>query len=256
MCFICPLNGQRKVGHDGPIDADHIGIFEAPGDDEEVDRATWGFPYGRPLQGATGYYVKVRHLAPAGLQELLPNPRKPGSPKLGALKIHLMPVVMCKPPNKKINSPDGKRAQRCCSNSARWFLNERLAENPNRTLSPAGGGSLSMLRGTPTPIEPFRGRVMMTNGNPFPYEPEEDIIKDVLRGQHPKEDWWSAFETWLKSFIKLFKKSSRIIERTSAKQEKAAFLLENTWLTEWDKVYKKQKSAMTRRLKKEATPND
>lgn len=251
MCHICPLNGQRKVGHDGPVDAEFIGIFEAPGEGEEDDRATKGVRYGRPLQGKTGYFMRVRHLAPVGLQELLPNPRSPGSPRLGALYIHLMNVVMCRPPLNKIESTDGKKAQRCCANGARGHLNMLLATNPNRTLTPAGGTALSMLRGVKTPIEPFRGRVMMTNGLPFPYEPESDIEKYVLRGMKPKEEWWSTFEVWLKSFVKLWRSTKKTLERVYVNGKKEEFLSKNPWLTDWTKLYKKQLTARRKREKAE-----
>jgi len=255
MCHICPLNGQRKVGHDGPINVEHIGIFEAPGADEEADEITRGRKYGRPLQGKTGYFMRVRHLAPVGLQELLPNARKPSSPRIGRLAIHLMNVVMCRPPDNKIDSPAGKRAQRCCANGARWFLNERITENPNIMLNPAGGTALSMLRGTKTPIEPYRGRIMMTDGQPFKYEAEEDIIKYVLRGQHPQEEWWETFEIWIKSFIKFYRSVERALLRQQKKMSDALLLGSVPALVEWTKLWKKQKASLGRAAKREATTN-
>lgn len=245
MCHICPLNGQRKVGHDGPPDAEYIGIFEAPGGDEESHLSTRGVPFGRPLQGKAGYYMRVRHLAPIGLQELLPNERSPKSPRLGRLRIHLMNVAMCRPPNNDINSKEGKHAVRCCANSARWFVNKLLAENPNRTLCPAGGTALSMLRGEETPIEPYRGRLMTLIG-PLKYEDEKDIEKYVLRGQKPKEEWWPEVELGLKHFIKLWRKLTRTLESGKKKQIDSAFLLENPWLIEWTKLWKKQKTLLNK----------
>lgn len=256
MCHICPLNGQRKVGHDGPADADIYGIYEAPGADEEEDRITKGHKYGRPLQGKTGYFTRVRHLAPVGLQEL--HPPAPGrtAPRLGKMHIHLLNVAMCRPPKNKIDSPEGKKAVRCCANSARWFLNERLRENPHRTLAPAGGTALSMLRGVKTPIEPYRGRFMVKGDESFPYEDENEIMKYVLRGVKPKEEWWEAFEAWIKAFVKFYRATSRYVERQAEKDAEAAVLSSNGWLTDWTKLWKKQKAARTRQLKKEKQANE
>jgi len=194
LCHVCPLNGHRKVGHDGPASAEHIVIAEAPGADEEAWHVTRGERYGRPLVGKTGYFFKLNHLAPRGLVELLPG-REPKYPKIGRLRVHLMNVIMCRPPDNKIDSAAGKRAVRCCANSARWFLNERLRENPDRILNAMGGTALSLLRGEKTPIDPYRGRLLGPHAAlRFEYEPEIDIYKYVLRGMKPPEDspWWSV----------------------------------------------------------------
>lgn len=249
LCHACPLNGQRKVGHDGPLDAEHIAIFEAPGADEEDYLATKGVRYGRPLVGKTGYFMKLRHLAPLGLVTLVPG-RNPKYPRIGALKVHLMNVIMCRPPKNKIDSVEGKKAVACCSNSALHIINRALAANPNISLHPAGGTALSMLRGVKTPIEPFRGRLLTREaGAPYPYVPEDVIYKKVLRGVKPKEEWWPDFEIWLKSLIRLFKKSSRRAERISGKALETSFLNENPWLTDWTKLWKKQRTAMRKREK-------
>lgn len=158
---------------------------------------------------------------------------------------------MCRPPGNKIDSPEGKKAVRCCANGARWQLNEAIRRNPNIMLVPNGGTALSLLRGVKTPIEPYRGRFLVKGDEAFPYEDEAEIVKYVLRGQKPKEDWWPAFETWLKSVMKLYKKAGRSLERRSLKSQQDSWLAENPWLTEWSKLWKKQKAAMIRRLKKE-----
>ena len=204
LCHVCPLNGQRKVGHDGPADARHIGIAEAPGADEEAYGATRGYKYGLPLVGATGYFFKLNHLVPRGLADVLQGKRRDGTTYdyVGNLRVHLMNVIMCRPPDNKIDSREGKRAVKCCANSARWFLNERLRENPNRMLNPMGGTALSLLRGEKTPIDPYRGRVLGPyTGLAFPYEPEADIYKYVLRGMKPKEEWWPLLERVLKMIL-------------------------------------------------------
>ncbi len=203
LCHVCPLNGQRKVGHDGPADAEHIVIAEAPGADEEGYKLTQGLRYGRPLVGKTGYFFKLRHLAPLGLVSLLPG-RTPEYPRIGALKVHLMNVIMCRPPNNKIDSKEGKAAVKCCANSARWFLNERLRANPNISLHPLGGTALSLLRGEKTAIEPYRGRPTGPYETlQFELEPEADIYKAVLRGRKPKEEWWPAIQTIMKRILSL-----------------------------------------------------
>src|SRR5690349_16442503 len=97
MCHVCPLNGQRKVGHDGPIEADHIIIGEAPGKDEEDYGRTRGYKYGRPFQGATGYYMKLNQLAPVGLVRLIPNRRNEKYPIPELTNVHIMNVMMCRP---------------------------------------------------------------------------------------------------------------------------------------------------------------
>ena len=253
MCHICPLNGQRKVGHDGPVDAKFIGIFEAPGESEEIDRLTKGVKYGRPLQGKTGYFMRVRHLAAVGLQELIRNPRRPESPLLGALHVHLMNVAMCRPPDNKIESPIGRKAARCCANSARWHVNNILARDPNITLIPAGATALSMLRGEKTSIEPYRGRPTMLATPQLRYEPEAEIEKFVLRGVKPQEEWWEAFALWLKKFILFYRKCGRSLTKQKEKAAQTQFLEQNGWLTDWSKLWKKQKAAATKRAKAAAT---
>lgn len=256
LCHVCPLNGQRMVGSDGPPDAEYLGIFEAPGQDEEEYGLTgkYATKYGRPLQGKTGYFMRVRHLGDpkVGLQELLPPYPGRTAPRLGKLKIHLMNVAMCRPPNNKIDSPEGKKAVRCCGNGARWQINEWLKRHPNGTILPAGGTALSLLRGTKTPIEPYRGRFMVHGNDPLHYEDEADIYKYVLRGVKPQEPWWPEVEAGLKHWCKLWRKVERKLLATSLKQIESSFLLENPWLTDWMKLWKKQKAALTRAAKKEA----
>lgn len=245
LCHVCPLNGQRKVGEDGPDDAQYVAIFEAPGADEESHLSTRGVPYGRPLQGRTGYYLRLRHLAHVGLQELLPNPRSPQSPRIGRLGVKLLNTIMCRPPDNKIDSPEGKAAQLCCGNSARWRLNTLYEADPNRTWLPAGATALSMLRGDKTAIEPYRGRPTM-HTPPLAYIPEDEIYKKVLRGKKPKEEWWPSVESGMKHWIKYWRKVERTLGASLKKATQSAFLEANQWLTEWTKLWKKQKATLAR----------
>jgi uracil-DNA glycosylase family 4 len=228
LCHVCPLNGQRKVGHDGPEDAEHIIIAEAPGADEESYKLTQGLRYGRPLVGKTGYFFKLRHLAPLGLVSLLPG-RTPEYPRIGALKVHLMNVIMCRPPNNKIDSKEGKAAVKCCANSARWFINERLKANPNISLHPLGGTALGLLRGEKTSIEPYRGRPTGPHDNfRLDLEPENDIYKAVLRGKKPKEEWFPWFEKAMKKILTWQRAGLRKAERKR---------LRELWESEEEKVF-------------------
>lgn len=215
LCHVCPLNGQRKVGHDGPLDVEHIVIAEAPGEKEEEYKITKGVKYGRPLGGPTGYYMKLNQLAPVGLVELLPG-RDERYPIPVLKGVHLMNVIMCRPPKNKIDSKEGKQAQRCCANSARWFLNERLRENPNIMLNPMGGAALSLVRGEKTPIEPYRGRPTGPHSTlQLEYEPEDAIFKYVLRGRKPPEEsiWWTV-----EPVLKLILRASRVGVRRASKR--------------------------------------
>jgi hypothetical protein len=253
LCHICPFKGQRRAGHDGPATAEHIYILDTPtrGDSENLLGKT---RYGRVLNDKTGYFVKKNYLAPLGLVDLVPNPdpKKSQFPWIGQLKVHIMAVTMCHPPDiKKLDSAIVKKAVKCCANSARWFLNERLAANPNIMLNPAGAIVLSLVRNEPMPIEPYRGRYMVKSPEPFPYEDENAIATVVLRGVKPKEEWWPTFEIWLKSFIKLWKVTSRSIVASQTRDALALYLGENPWLPGWTKLWKKQKAAMVKASKKE-----
>lgn len=163
-----------------------------------------------------------------------------------------MAVTMCHPPDiKKLDSAIVKKAVKCCANSARWFLNERLAANPNIMLNPAGALALSLVRNEPMPIEPYRGRYMVKSPEPFPYEDANAIATVVLRGVKPKEAWWPAFETWLKSFTRFYRKVEKFCSQSQKKAAQEQFLSENTWLLDWTKLWKKQKAAMVKASKKE-----
>src|SRR5689334_5719331 len=87
-CRLCPLNGQRKVGCDGPPDSAFIGIAEAPGKDEEEDGKGRGQKYGRPLVGKTGYLLKTQQLAHPDVG-LVETETRPGSKWPRVTKLHI-----------------------------------------------------------------------------------------------------------------------------------------------------------------------
>lgn len=82
-------------------------------------------------------------------------------------------------------------------------------------------------------------------------EPEGDIIKYVLRGKHPTEEWWPTFEMWWKGLLKWQRKLDRILLASAKRELDSTLLLENPWLSEWTKLYKRQLAAMKRAAKKE-----
>jgi len=236
LCSACPLNGQRKVGHDGPINVEFVAIAEAPGEDEESYGAARGEKYGRPLVGATGRIFKD-NIARVGLATKIVGSH-PFYPSFTDLKVHLMNVVMCRPPKNKIDSPAGKKAVRCCANSARWFINQLLAKNSDITLLPMGGTALELLLNKEASIIAYRGRVLGPSENlTLAYEPDEAILKFVLRGQKPKEEWWPHLEKLLKLILALQRRGI-----TSA--IKREMLASNPWLSEWAKLWTKQRNML------------
>lgn len=216
LCHVCPLNGQRKVGHDGPPpqDAQFFAIAEAPDEGESEYGIARGAKYGRTLAGKKGYFWKIEQLAPVGLASV--TERKGNRwPEVKGMDVHVMPVIMCRPPRDRIDSKEAKQAVRCCANSARWFLNTYVYESER-----------------------------------FPLEPEYDIYKYVCRGKKPVEAWWESFEEWLKGLIKWHRKSERVMWKQEAKADEARTLADNPWLVEWTKLYKKQFAAEKRAAKK------
>lgn len=208
LCQVCPLNGQRKVGCDGDARAKVYGIAEAPGEDEERWGKARGARYGTPLVGKTGYRLRIENMAPADLVTVIPDPQR-SYPRLSPPRAFLTNVVMCRPPKNKIDSPVGRLAVRCCANSLRWFLRERLAEDPDRTIIAIGGTALSVLRGRKSKIDAHRGRVrhyarpLEALAKALTPEPEFDIMKAALRGRKPKEEWWPRFEKTLKGILRM-----------------------------------------------------
>lgn len=245
LCWACPLNGQRKVGKDGPIDAEVYGIAEAPGEDEEGWGRRRGAKYGTPLVGRSGYRLRKDNLLPAGLVDVRPNERKPW-PDLVNLRAFLTNVVICRPPKNDIDTPAGRHAVLCCANSLRWFMRERLRENPNITVVAIGGTAASFFRRRKTKIDAHRGRVTHAADVEAWAErvlrpvPEADILKVVLRGKKPKEEWWPAIEWFLKVTLRHSRTSLRKCTKLSVST------VNSWWLDPWTKEWKRQKAALKR----------
>lgn len=240
LCHVCPLNGQRKVGTDGPVDAEFVVIAEAPGADEEEFGSTRGYEYGRPLVGKTGYFFKLEHLVPAGVAELRPVPGREW-PRVDLTNVHLLNVIMCRPPKNKIDTPVGRAAVACCANGTRWHLRRLLRAHPDRMLRPLGnvafGLLMDSLRAKPRPkgakrreykIDAYRERFMVagnealataTGGQPLDIvaallpEPDMAIYRRVLRGRKPSEEWWPMFEAWLRGFLKFYRRVERYVAK-------------------------------------------
>lgn len=248
MCSVCPLNGQRKVGVDGPRDAGVVLIGEAPGREEEEYNSRWS-PNGRPFVGRSGWALKVRLLAPVGLCDT--EVQEDGWIKPTKLKAFVMNVLMCRPPGNKINSPEGKRAVACCSNSARALLTELLSSSPQSLLVPLGGTALNLMSEENT-IAPFRGRVLLLNPVSLALTPESDILKIALRGCKPPEEF-DQYGAFLKRICatqkKLFALSSNELR---AMLEKQIVSLSKPYLKLIEAVLKEQRPKKTRR-KKNAT---
>lgn len=197
-CQICPLRGQRVVGSDGPTNAKLIAIAEAPGKVEVEWGLSYGEQYGRTLTG---------QLLPASLATELPPRPNSSWPRYALTGVFATSVIMCRPAHDKVESTQAQKAARCCANSLRAWLRLQLAHDPDRTIVGLGAMAMTFLRGTKSPIEPYRGRVVRHDGGESELmralapEPEADIIKDVLRGQHPTETWWSGIEWFLRKTL-------------------------------------------------------
>jgi uracil-DNA glycosylase family 4 len=253
-CHVCPAKSQRKVGCDGPIAAGIIGIGEAPGEDEEKWGRHRGARYGTPFVGASGYKLRRDNLARAGLVDVVPTSKKP-YPELRNLRAFLTNVVMCRPPENKIDSPVGRQMVRCCENSFYAFVERLLSEDPNRTFVAIGATAATALRRRATKIDAHRGRVTHAPdvgawvARHCKRVPEAEVLKLALRGRKPKEEWWPQFEVFLKGFLRLYKSSARGLQRKIDKREKEQLLSGLPWLVEWTKVWKKQRAAVRKREK-------
>ena len=182
MCHVCPLNGQRKVGCDGPFDAQNIIIGEAPGKNEE-EHEQHTTQYGKPFVGKAGWALRFSLLAPSDLCEAWVN--KVGMPRVGDVKAFVMNVIMCRPPKNKITSKQGRRAVACCRNSAVNLLRKLLEEKP-RVPIPMGGTALALITGKDK-IEPARGRPVQATE--LELLTEVEVLKIALRGIKPPEEF-------------------------------------------------------------------
>jgi uracil-DNA glycosylase family 4 len=181
LCWACPLNGQRKVGCAGDVNSDIIILGEAPGKDEE-DYNQQHQKHGVPFVGRSGWALKVKLLGPAGLTEI--DDTGDGWPKVKKLKTFVFNTILCRPPKNKINSPEGKRAVACCSNSAKALVAHLLSLNPKRTLVPLGGTALGLLTGEDA-ISQYRGRVLTLQSGALEPMPEAEVTKIAMRGYKP-----------------------------------------------------------------------
>lgn len=255
LCHVCPLNGQRKVGCSGNIDASHIATTDFPSDEDSKLGVSRGERYGRILEDKLGYWYKREHIVQGGMAKLV---RVPGRrwPRVVLSDIFITSLIMCHIPGKgkaqqKIKSPIWKAARLCCENSWRRLMRKLLTENSERTLEPMGVDALCATYGEKMSIEGHRGRVAepMTKADidrVLAPVPELDIYKKVLRGKHPQEEWWDAIEWFLKGAIK----GNRASLRAQIKAAKLAAVPPEVMA--WTKEWKKQKAASARRAKKEA----
>ena len=260
LCHVCPLNGQRKVGCSGNIDASHIATTDFPSKDDSELGVSRGERYGRLLEDHLGYWFKLEHVVAGGMAKLV---RVPGRkwPRVVLHDILFTSLIMCHIPGKgkppqKIKSPIGKAARLCCENSWRRLMRKLLSENPERTLEPMGNDALSATYAAKMSIEGHRGRVAepLTKDDlarVFAPIPEIEIYKKVLRGKHPTEPWWDSIEWFLKEVIKQQRAGVRHVAKHGA-----------TPPEEWkphaeiiDLILRKQRAALKKRAKKEATPD-
>lgn len=154
-CDICPLRGQRVVGTDGPIGASIICVAEAPGQQEEEWGIRYGEEFGRPLVGPTGGLWKMEELAGAGsahedgrpLVRIIDRSAEDKPPLPLLHDVFATNVVMCRPPNNKIDTPVGRKAAACCAPSLRALIRWLLSTNPNRTIVWMGQTALAFARG-------------------------------------------------------------------------------------------------------------
>jgi len=213
MCGVCPLNGQRKVGCVGDPDAGPVMILEAPGAEEESYNAAHQ-KYGVPIVGRSGWALKFKLLAPVGLIDI---EQKEGQwPKVKKWNVFVMNRIMCRPPNNKINSPEGKKALACCSNSAKSLMAYLLARNPDRAVIASGGTALDLLTGQAT-IGPYRGRVLNWKNSYVTPMPQDSVLKIALRGVKPPAE----AEPYLKILKLLLSKSRSSLKAAPLRQKKA-----------------------------------
>jgi uracil-DNA glycosylase family 4 len=196
QCSICPLAGQRKVGTAGPIDSDVVLIGEAPGADDETYNLGHQ-KYGSPFQGRSGWALKVKLLAPAGLveTEMVEGANGELWPKIKRLKCFILNTVMCRPPDNKITSPEGKIAVACCSPSARALLTHLETLNTKRSYVPLGATALNLLLGRDDlSVGTYRGRVLSFDSASLMRVPESQLKK-----------LWATVESLATPYVSLIK---------------------------------------------------
>lgn len=172
------------MGCSGDPNAGVILIGEAPGKEESEYNAARQ-KYGEPFVGRSGWALKTRLLAPAGLATV--QHREDGWDRVTKINAFIMNTVMCRPPDNKINSVEGKKAVACCSNSAKALLAWLLERNSERTLVPLGGTALHLVTGKAS-VGPYRGRVLKLDMGMLEPASEKAILKIALRGVKPPEE--------------------------------------------------------------------
>lgn len=188
LCHLCPLNGQRKVGCDGPQDADHILIGEAPGHDEETYRSGVD-EFGLPFQGKSGWAMKNFLLAPAGLVDVA-QVRGAKWARIRQLNAFILNVIMCRPPKNKITSPNGRKAVAACHESAIAVVKELFRIDPHRAIETLGGTALEMIQpATKGKVGVHRGRPRQIRIDLLEPMPWEKRIRILLRGKKPPGEW-------------------------------------------------------------------
>jgi hypothetical protein len=230
MCDVCPLKGQRKVGADGPVLAQHIVILDMPSSDDEELGVAAGFKYGRPARSPSAYYWKLENLVPAGLATVTNVPGR-NWPTVALKDTQILNVTMChNPRDPRGKKPESAKARRCCANSLRAWLRRARGVNTDISIHPCGGPVLSTLVQSKMAIDSYRGRFMgnvhgVTLGPTelewdryLADEPENDILKMVLRGQKPTEVWWPQFEKTLKKILTWQRAGMRKAARLAAKE--------------------------------------
>jgi len=239
-CKLCPLKGKRKVGCDGPPTSKNIIIAEAPGEKEE-QFLSGKIPYGRPLVGPSGWAAKTKLLAPAGLCVVDTSGKWDQVKRLDAF---LMNVIMCRPPDNKINSREGRRAIACCRNSALALVKHLISLHPQNDLpviSTFGATSLELLTGHNT-VAGYRGRpVLQDSDGDWTLLTDDEQARIALRGVKPPEAWL-AHEKVVKALIVVYRRTGKKI-RNRPPTEAAPYLLA------LDIVVKKMRATHRKKLK-------
>lgn len=188
LCHLCPLNGQRKVGCDGPQNADHILVGEAPGKDEETYRSGVD-EFGLPFVGKSGWAAKQFLFSKAGLVDLAETRGRRWG-RIQRLNAFVLNVAMCRPPKNKITSPNGRKAVAACRNSAIAVIQKLFEIDPHRAIESLGGTALELLQPeTKGKVGVHRGRPRKIRIDLLEVWEFDRIAKLCLRGKKPPLEW-------------------------------------------------------------------
>lgn len=191
------------VGAVGSLEAAVVGVGEAPGADEEgylLGRA----PYGAPFVGASGHWLRANVLVPGGMARFEGTRGVTSTAREIEYNsnILLCNVLLCRPPNNKIASREGRVALLCCLASFRAFVHELLTVLPpkrERAFVAMGDTAATALFGTSRPITAIRGRVFELRDVP-PGPTEDTVDRYALRGVKPPPAW-TKHEKILKAIL-------------------------------------------------------